>query len=65
MLLEGDHPVSGRFQMVGSPIKIADVPEPEVRFVPDLGQHTDEVLRELLGYDDARLAGLREQKVIA
>jgi crotonobetainyl-CoA:carnitine CoA-transferase CaiB-like acyl-CoA transferase len=30
---------------------------------PSIGQHTDEVLKEL-GYDDGRIAGLREQKVI-
>jgi crotonobetainyl-CoA:carnitine CoA-transferase CaiB-like acyl-CoA transferase len=27
---------------------------------PTVGQHTDEVLREVLGYDDARIAALRE-----
>jgi len=30
---------------------------------PDLGQHTDEVLRELLGYDDARLKQLNDSGV--
>jgi crotonobetainyl-CoA:carnitine CoA-transferase CaiB-like acyl-CoA transferase len=33
--------------------------------VPTPGQHTDEVLSRLLGYDGAVLAGLRREKVIA
>jgi len=33
------------------------------RAAPDLGQHTDEVLRELLGYDDARLEQLKDSGV--
>jgi crotonobetainyl-CoA:carnitine CoA-transferase CaiB-like acyl-CoA transferase len=33
------------------------------RTAPDLGQHTDEVLRELLGYDTARLKQLKESGV--
>jgi crotonobetainyl-CoA:carnitine CoA-transferase CaiB-like acyl-CoA transferase len=32
---------------------------------PRLGQHTDEVLRELLDYDDARVAALRAAGAIA
>ncbi|MDD2858418.1 MAG: CoA transferase [Candidatus Nanopelagicales bacterium] len=32
---------------------------------PDFGQHTDEILRDLAGYDDARIAELRASRVIA
>jgi crotonobetainyl-CoA:carnitine CoA-transferase CaiB-like acyl-CoA transferase len=31
---------------------------------PRLGEHTHDVLREVLGYDDAAIASLREQKAI-
>ena len=65
MILEGSHPVAGSFGVVGSPIKISGVPEPEARPVPLLGEHSDDVLRELLGYDEAQLASLRVQGAIA
>ncbi|QXC63543.1 CoA transferase [Aquihabitans sp. G128] len=48
----------------GNPVKLSDVAEgPETR-IPWLGEHTDEVLAAELGYDDARLAELREAGAI-
>ncbi|MGH3730645.1 MAG: CaiB/BaiF CoA transferase family protein [Micromonosporaceae bacterium] len=48
---EIDHPVSGLIRVVGSPLRLLDTP-PEVRQPPPLlGQHTDEVLGDWLGYD--------------
>ena len=49
----------------GNPVKLSDVAEgPETR-IPWLGEHTDEVLGAELGFDDARLAALREAGAIA
>jgi len=49
----------------GNPVKISGVAEgPETR-VPWLGEHTDEVLSAELGYDEARLAALRDSGAIA
>ncbi len=49
----------------GNPVKLSEVAEgPEVR-VPWLGEHTDQVLAAELGYDEARLAQLRESGAIA
>jgi crotonobetainyl-CoA:carnitine CoA-transferase CaiB-like acyl-CoA transferase len=41
------------------PIKFLDVDLPAPTRAPTLGQHTGDVLREVLGYDDARIAELR------
>ncbi len=40
------------------PLKISGPAQPTITKAPELGQHTDAVLQELLGYDDAKLAEL-------
>ncbi|MDR5751066.1 MULTISPECIES: CaiB/BaiF CoA-transferase family protein [unclassified Caballeronia] len=64
MQVELPHPSGAQVKLVRSPIKMSATP-PEARLHPPmLGEHTDSVLRELLGYDDARIARLRESKAI-
>jgi crotonobetainyl-CoA:carnitine CoA-transferase CaiB-like acyl-CoA transferase len=53
----------GRLTVPTTPIKLPDQTY-ELQAVPEMGQHTNQVLSELLGYDKARLAGLRERGVI-
>jgi len=51
-------------KVIANPVRLSRTP-PDYRLPPPtLGQHTDEVLRERLGFDDSRLAALREQGVI-
>jgi crotonobetainyl-CoA:carnitine CoA-transferase CaiB-like acyl-CoA transferase len=58
------HPTLGDMKVVGQAINMTRTPEPaELRPTPDLGQHTDEVLREL-GYNDAAIAELRAHDVV-
>lgn len=53
-----------RLRMPGNPVKLSgDTPEPFTP-PPTLGQHTQQVLRDLLGYDAPHIARLRQSKVI-
>jgi len=59
-----DHPTAGAIKVVGPPYRLSETP-PSVRLPPPLlGQHTDEVLREL-AYDQATIGALREARVVA
>jgi formyl-CoA transferase len=58
MWVELDHPQRGKWWNVGMPIKLSASPA-VIKRSPTLGEHTDEVLKEVLGYDAAKLAGLR------
>jgi len=59
MYVELDHPERGKWFNLGCPIKLSDSPV-EVERSPTLGEHTDEVLSEVLGYTDSEVAALRE-----
>lgn len=57
MLWEGEY--NGRaIELVGSAINLSNAPLAAPRPVPTLGQHTEQVLRDLLDYDDAQVAEL-------
>jgi crotonobetainyl-CoA:carnitine CoA-transferase CaiB-like acyl-CoA transferase len=51
-------------RMPGNPVKFSGDTAGEVTPPPLLGEHTDEVLRQVLGYDDERIAGLRSARAI-
>ena len=48
-IVEVDHPERGKYLTVGCPIKLSDSPV-DVERSPLLGEHTDEVLTDFLGY---------------
>ncbi|MDP5071040.1 MAG: CoA transferase [Congregibacter sp.] len=65
MVVELRHPEGGSTRGPGNPIKLSRTDEESFSPAPLLGQHTDSVLRDVLGYSDAQLAGLREKGAVA
>jgi formyl-CoA transferase/CoA:oxalate CoA-transferase len=63
-LVDMDHPRAGKVRMVGAPIRLSETPGAVRTPAPMLGEHTDEVLRDLLGLDRERIAALRDAGVI-
>ena len=62
-VVEVDHPKRGKYLTVGNPIKLSDSPA-EVRRSPLLGEHTEEVLREIVGLKDDEIQAARQQGAI-
>ena len=58
MWVELDHPQRGKWWNVGMPIKLSDSPA-RVERSPLLGEHTEEVLKEVLGYSEEKIAQLK------
>jgi formyl-CoA transferase len=61
---DAPHETAGVVRQLGSPMRLVGTPPRRDVAGPRLGQHTDQVLREL-GCDDAAIAGLRDRKVVA
>jgi formyl-CoA transferase len=62
-IVEVDHPTRGKYLTVGNPIKLSDSPA-DVRRSPLLGEHTEEVLRTVLGMNDDEIQSARQQGAI-
>ncbi|MEM3360053.1 MAG: CaiB/BaiF CoA-transferase family protein [Candidatus Bathyarchaeia archaeon] len=64
MLVEIEHPKAGTIKQIGIPMKFSETPG-EIRTAPPLlGQHTDEILKNLLGYSEEEINQLRKEGVI-
>ena len=58
MYVELDHPQRGKWYNLGCPIKLSDSPV-EVKRSPLLGEHSEEVLGDVLGYDNGEIDELK------
>ena len=63
MVVERLHPKAGTVKMTGVPVKLSDTPGQVGEAPPLLGQHTDDVLKDL-GYGDEDILRFRKNKVI-
>ena len=59
-----NHPFEPELSLIRNPITFSETPVKEYRAPPLLGQDTREVLASKLGYDDAKLAALKKQRII-
>jgi formyl-CoA transferase len=62
-VVEVDHPERGKYLTVGNPIKLSDSPSDVVRS-PLLGEHTDDILKTVVGLNDEEIASAREAGAI-
>jgi CoA:oxalate CoA-transferase len=64
MLVEVEHPVAGKLPLANTPVKLSRTPGGIKGPAPAIGQHTDEVLRDLLSASDGEIARLRDSGVL-
>ena len=62
-VVEVDHPTRGKYLTVGNPIKLSDSATMVTRS-PLLGEHTDEILREILGLGDDQIESVRNEGAV-
>lgn len=65
MVVETDHKTLGKIPIINRPIKFSGDDQPVPAAPPVLGQHTDEILAEILGMTSERIDALRASNVIA
>lgn len=63
-IVNWDHPAEGHIRYVGFPVEFSETPLKYISAAPELGQHTEEVLQQILGYNWEQIGQLREAGVI-
>lgn len=61
---EVPHPTTGKVPLVASPMRLSKTPVDVYRAPPTIGQHTEEILRNLLGYSGQSIEALKGSKAI-
>jgi crotonobetainyl-CoA:carnitine CoA-transferase CaiB-like acyl-CoA transferase len=63
-IVDFEHPQHGTIPMMGMPFGLSETPGSVREPAPEFGQHTEEVLIDLLGYDWDRVTDLRKREII-
>ena len=63
-IVDFEHPAHGKTRVLGVPVRLSETPGSVRAPAPEFGQHTEEILQGLLGYDWQRIGELREKRVI-
>lgn len=63
-IVDFDHPTLGPIKVVGVPVKLSKTPGSIRLPAPEFGQHTEEVLIDILGYSWEEIAHLKDEEVI-
>jgi CoA:oxalate CoA-transferase len=64
MFVDMHHPQAGDFKVVGTPVKLSRTPCKPNRCAPDLGEHSEEILKDLLSFSDQEIADLKKEGII-
>jgi CoA:oxalate CoA-transferase len=64
MITEVEHSKAGRLKVINSPLKLSRTPVKIERACPELGEHTEEVLQNLLGFSQEKITELRSVQAI-
>jgi len=63
-VVDFEHPQHGTTKVMGMPVRLSETPGSVRTAAPEFGQHTEEILTEVLGYDWERVGRLRGDEVI-
>jgi crotonobetainyl-CoA:carnitine CoA-transferase CaiB-like acyl-CoA transferase len=64
MVVEVEYPGGKRLKILGNPIKMSEVEQEVFKRPPYLGEHTEEILRELLDYSPEQIKNIKDGKVV-
>lgn len=64
-LVEVEDPAVGKLRLARAPVRLSGMPEVPNASAPRLGEHTDEILEQLLGYSAERISDLKSAKAVA